>query len=99
KYQGRLTEMIDGKEERKEKLSDLQRKGLELLVKELKKGLSPEQLHKQIYELARSIELEPPQLFQAIYRVLIGRDKGPKAAMFLLSLDKDLVEKRFLGEN
>ncbi len=58
-------------------------------------GVNPEQFHKTIYETARSHGLKPPKLFKSIYRMLIGKDKGPKAAAFMLSLGKADVKSRF----
>jgi len=78
----------------KTELDDKQKEGLGILLKELDKKLTPKELHKRIYETARSIELEPDMLFEAIYLVLIGKKKGPKAAMFLLSLDREFVKER-----
>jgi lysyl-tRNA synthetase class I len=38
--------------------------------------------------------IDTKKAFMAIYRVLIDKDHGPKAAWFLLSLPKDKVVKR-----
>jgi len=52
-------------------------------------------MHKRIYDTARSIDLKPGELFDAVYLVLTGKLKGPKAASFLLTLDKNFVTERF----
>lgn len=78
-------------------LSDLQKKGLSLLADELIKNLTPKELHVKIYEVARSIDLKPPELFDAIYLSLIGKLKGPRAGYFLIALDRDFVVRRFKG--
>ncbi len=75
-------------------LDDNQRKALQELSRELGKKWIPQDLHKRIYDIARSNDLNPPELFKAIYQVLIGKEKGPKAAMFLLTLEKEFVVKR-----
>jgi len=90
-----LTE--EGSEKAYSALDDLQRKGLKLVLSEVGKNLEPEALHKSIYESARSIGLPPPKLFEAIYRVLIGKEKGPKAASFMLGLGADYLRPRFGG--
>jgi lysyl-tRNA synthetase, class I len=77
------------------KLDEKQRRGLKLLVEAVATKPAPEALHKSIYETARSIGLEPPMLFEAIYRVLIGKEKGPKAAAFMLSLGAEYLRERF----
>ena len=77
------------------KLDVKQKEALEKLYGELNANYTPEQFHKRIYETARGIGLKPDMLFEAIYKVFIGKSKGPKAASFILTLDKDFVEKRF----
>jgi lysyl-tRNA synthetase, class I len=74
---------------------ELQKKGLALLAAEVGKNPDPETLHKAIYNTARGIGLEPPKLFEAVYRVLIGKEKGPKAASFMLSLGGEYLRPRF----
>jgi len=53
------------------------------------------ELHNRIYEIATNLPIEPKKLFEAIYRVLIGKESGPKAAAFINALEKDFVVKRF----
>ncbi len=77
-------------------LTEAQKKGLALLADSLaKESWTPKTFHKRIYETARGLGLEPPDLFAAVYRVLIGCERGPKAALFVLSLEDDLVARRF----
>jgi len=64
---------------------------------ELDSKHTPETLHKQIYETARAAGVKPPELFKALYGVLIGKERGPKAAMFLLSLPRADVKSRLVG--
>lgn len=78
-----------------EKLDEKQREALSKLAGELNKKWLPKELHKRIYEISRGIDLEPQKLFEAIYMVLIGKRKGPKAAGFILTLDNDFVQNRF----
>jgi len=58
------------------------------------KTLTPKELHDKIYNILRKHGLKPKEAFQAIYKVLIGKKMGPRAASFLLSLDKEFVIKR-----
>ena len=55
-------------------------------------------LHDAMYELLEAQELAPKKGFQAIYKMILGQKQGPKAASFLLSLDKDFVVKRLRQE-
>ena len=77
------------------KLDSKQKDALAKLFKEIEAGHTPEAFHKRIYETARSVELKPDQLFEAVYKVLIGKVRGPKAASFILTLDKEFVQSRF----
>ncbi len=59
---------------------------------------TPEELHDEMYNLLREFDLKPQKAFQAIYKRIIGKKQGPRAASFVLSLDKDFVVNRFRGE-
>lgn len=87
-----LDEVTD---EVKGKLSDKQVEGLHLLATELDKQWTAKDLHKRIYDTARGIDLKPNDLFTAIYLVLIGKERGPRAASFILTLGRDHVQDRF----
>lgn len=53
-----------------------------------------EWFHKAIYELRDTSGLEPKQMFGALYRTLIGKDRGPRAGWFLSILPRDWLVKR-----
>jgi len=53
------------------------------------------EFHDRMYEVLESLEMKPQKAFQAIYKTILGKKQGPKAASFILSLDKDFVIKRF----
>jgi lysyl-tRNA synthetase class 1 len=48
-----------------------------------------------IYDLAHELEMEPKDLFQLIYRVVIGKTTGPRLAGFVLTVGKAKVMPRF----
>lgn len=54
-----------------------------------------EELHNQIHELRKQSSLQPRQAFEAIYKVLLGKDSGPQAGWFLEALEKKFVIERF----
>ncbi|MGZ7160140.1 MAG: lysine--tRNA ligase [Methanobacterium sp.] len=62
------------------------------------KDFTAEELHDEMYNLLREFDMKPQKAFQAIYKKIIGKKQGPRAASFVLSLDKDFVVKRFRGE-
>ncbi len=53
-----------------------------------------EELHDEMYKILEKHELKPQKGFQAIYKMILGQKQGPRAASFLLTLDKDFVVKR-----
>ena len=57
-----------------------------------------EDLHDEMYKILEKHELKPQKGFQAIYKMILGRKQGPRAASFLLTLDKDFVIKRLRQE-
>ncbi len=65
---------------------------------ESKEFNSAETLHDEMYETLNGYDLKPQKAFQAIYKMILGQKQGPKAASFLLSLDKDFVVKRLRME-
>ena len=60
---------------------------------------TPEELHDEMYLILNELGLKPQKAFQAIYRSIIGKKQGPRAASFVLSLDKDFVIARFRMES
>ncbi len=77
-------------------LSDSQRKALALIADRVEAGLRNEELHAAIFDIAKKELLIPPkEAFQALYRVLLARDSGPKAGWFLSALDPAYVTKQF----
>ena len=59
------------------------------------KDYTPEQLHEEMYTILNEQDMKPNKAFQAIYKIIIGKKQGPRAASFVLSLDKDFVINRF----
>lgn len=79
-------------------VNDLSKQQKELLKKiknELDNNLDPEEFQIKIYELGKEFDLNGKETFATIYKALIGKDHGPKAAWLILSLDKEFVKKRF----
>lgn len=50
--------------------------------------------HKTIYEFKESIDMPPKELFQTLYRALIGKDSGPRAGWFLSILPREWLIDR-----
>lgn len=52
-------------------------------------------LQVKIFDVARLTPIDQPSAFQAIYRVLIDKESGPKAGSFIGFLDQEFVINRF----
>lgn len=76
-------------------LTDPQKKFLQMMAVKIgqERDLSGQGMHDLIYEHAE-VAGKPSEAFQAIYRVILGKDSGPKAGWFLASLDRDFLIKR-----
>ncbi|RLG58108.1 MAG: lysine--tRNA ligase [Candidatus Hydrothermarchaeota archaeon] len=79
----------------KGKLDEKQKTFLTKLAEWLEeKPRTREEIHNQIYILARELDIQPKKAFQAIYLIMLGKLAGPKAGTLLASLDRKLVIDR-----
>jgi len=54
--------------------------------------------HQRIYELKTESNLQPQELFAALYKALIGKTSGPRAGWFLSILPRDWLIRRLKFE-
>ena len=52
------------------------------------------QMHQTIYAAKEAADIKPGEAFQALYRLILDKDSGPKAGYFLSSLDQKWLIKR-----
>lgn len=64
-----------------------------------KKDYDTDEFYDEMYLVIHDLDMKPQKAFQAIYKVITGKKQGPRAASFVLSLDKDLVIRRFRLED
>lgn len=57
-------------------------------------GADGEWFHKAIYEFKDQLNLPPKELFSILYKVLIGKQSGPRAGWFLSILPRDWLISR-----
>ncbi len=62
----------------------------EALEREFEK-LNEKSLGELIYSISNRMELQPRDFFKAMYLVLIGKDRGPRLASFILNIGKEKV--------
>jgi lysyl-tRNA synthetase, class I len=76
------------------KLSEVQKKALSVLADFMKEEHSGEEIHLKLHEMKTEVPISPKELFQAIYKIFLNRDSGPKAGWFLAGLPRDFVIAR-----
>lgn len=54
------------------------------------------EFQEKLYQVAQERGLNSPEAFEAIYKTLLGKTHGPKAAWLILSLDRNFVRERFI---
>lgn len=57
-------------------------------------GCSGDGLQRYIFEEAKKAGLKIPEVFSTAYRLLLGKERGPKLGPFLVSLDKEFAVNR-----
>jgi len=75
-------------------LTEPERKGVVLLADELSTrftGHDEKSLSEAIYRIAGEAGLEAKAFFTAMYRVLVGKERGPRLAGFLLTIGQERV--------
>lgn len=60
-------------------------------VVEKLESLDEKSLSEEIYGIAQNQSLEPKEFFRIVYRVLIGKDQGPRLAGFILTAGKEKI--------
>lgn len=77
-------------------LSDTQAKFLDGLATKLETmdPLVAQAIHETVYEVKDAVGLGTGEAFQAIYRIILGQDSGPKAGWFLATFDRDWLIRR-----
>ncbi|MCX8172185.1 MAG: lysine--tRNA ligase, partial [Archaeoglobaceae archaeon] len=84
-------EIIRGKVE----LSEEEKKFIKRYSERLKETMTAEEIHTLVYEVAKELQIDAGNAFKTIYRILIGKDQGPRVGYFIKSLGVDWVKRRF----
>ncbi len=61
----------------------------------LEKDWDEKELHARFYDIARESGIEPSDFFSTAYSILIGRDKGPQLAGFILTISREKAAELF----
>ncbi|HLD57797.1 MAG TPA: lysine--tRNA ligase [archaeon] len=82
------TEVSD---EVRSQLSENQIKALKDLEENLKKNIDDEELHNLFWTISNKNNLKAPEFFKAVYLALLGKERGPKLAPFILTIGQGKV--------
>lgn len=55
---------------------------------------NPESIHNEIYKISEETKIPIKTAFSAIYQIILGQEKGPRAGFFLSNLEKQFVLDR-----
>ncbi len=83
----------------KVKLAGKEKEAVGKLVNYLEehKKLDEKLLYEEFYNISKSLDISPKELFKVCYKILIDRERGPRLAPFIITLGKDRVV-RLLGK-
>lgn len=76
-------------------LSRSQKEFLRKFAEELKiVEFTPIQIHNKTHELSKELGIEPKRSFEALYKILLNREEGPRLGYLLASLGREFVLQR-----
>ncbi len=84
-------------EDLKQKLSQSQLEGIKLLRSFLfnNKNVSADLIQNKVFQIAKEhLAIPPKKMFQAVYKIILGKEFGPRLGPFLKLLDDDWLLKR-----
>ena len=73
---------------------DEHKKPLSEIVTLLEKNSDPDVIQSEIFEIAKSNDMKPRVLFQLIYQILLGSNKGPRLGKYIIDADKSKIIKK-----
>lgn len=74
------------------KLKEQEKQALRTLSKKLKENnYDEETLFEEFYSICQEVNIKNTEFFNAAYKVLINKEKGPRLASFILAVGKDKV--------
>ena len=80
-----------------DKLNKNQISGLKLIRDSIIKeeNMNAEKIQNEIFSIAKeSLQINPKELFEALYLVILGKNSGPRLGSFMALLDKEWLQRR-----
>ncbi len=79
-------------------VTDEEKQIIKKVKKEVKENLDThdeQSLSEAIYAISQKVEIQPKEIFKLMYRILIGKEMGPRLAGFMLIIGKNKLLKQF----
>ncbi len=74
--------------------SDAERRFIEAVISMLERDMKEADIQNEVFNTARSLNLEMGKAFAAVYRTLLGSERGPRLAPLLMALDREWAISR-----
>jgi len=68
---------------------------LEIAKKLEEKDWTDKELHEEFYVLIKNYDIDNQEFFKTAYNIIVGKDKGPQLANFILIIGKEKIIKLF----
>ncbi|RLF08802.1 MAG: lysine--tRNA ligase, partial [Thermoprotei archaeon] len=82
-------------------LSDREREAVKKLIERIMASEDPEEVQGAIFQTAREHGIKPKEFFKKLYKILLGRDHGPRLGPYIWDYGKEKVVnilRRSLGQ-
>lgn len=79
--------------EARKMLSDAQKKAARELGERLEKPIKQQELYDLFWEIAKRAGITAGDLFRACYLIILGKERGPRLAPFILAIGKERAAK------
>ena len=82
-----------------EKMNDLGewKELFEKSIKIIQESDAPDDIQQKIYETTKELNLQMKDAFKTFYKILIGRERGPRLGTLIIALGKEKVIQRIKG--
>jgi len=77
-----------------QKISEIEKSAIKVLIKEIEKAKDEEQLQKRIFEIAQENKIKPAKFFQLIYQIILKSNRGPRLGPYIIQVGKKEIIKK-----
>lgn len=74
--------------------SETERRFIEAVISMLERDMNEDDMQNEVFNTARSLNLDMGRAFSAVYRALLGSERGPRLGPLLMALDREWAISR-----